>query len=355
MAGKNKLVVRMWKAGARWWNLHGHIVDSDIHPVLELARAETRAYQIARRTLPALHIPPLLHFDDTTNTSPWAIFGYVGYTSIYFDTKIRPCSYWIDGMIKVRPEFGFDEPHPRWGRVPETQCLEYTLMVLNAVTVPLHQSIYAISSGLDWTDLAAQNNTPRTYSSMVQLYQKAHTKMVQRLSDGDNNNRLQRVMSVLQKCIEALQEHASGVVLLDPVLVHMDCQPQNLLWGKDDDTDAYVISSVLDWEEAAYADPRFELLLLGRKVCANRAQAQVIWEAYEKAEPSLGPILPWLRLETVHSLCTLLLQAIFGGGRSPWETQPDLWGKITREFHRLVENGWGFCEGALDNDDSRNQ
>jgi hypothetical protein len=41
----------------------------------------------------------------------------------------------------------------------------------------------------------------------------------------------------------------------------------------------------------------------------------------------------------------LLLQSmdLLGGGRSPWETKPDLWGKIQREFCRLASGGWEFC------------
>lgn len=35
---------------------------------------------------------------------------------------------------------------------------------------------------------------------------------------------------------------------------------------------------------------------------------------------------------------------LLGGGRSPWETKPDLWGKIEREFSRLVHDGWSFCQ-----------
>jgi hypothetical protein len=35
------------------------------------------------------------------------------------------------------------------------------------------------------------------------------------------------------------------------------------------------------------------------------------------------------------------------GGRNPWETQHDLWGKIEREFHRLVGLGWEFCTEIL--------
>jgi hypothetical protein len=36
-------------------------------------------------------------------------------------------------------------------------------------------------------------------------------------------------------------------------------------------------SAVLDWEEAADGDPRFEPLLLGRKLCANEEQARTVW------------------------------------------------------------------------------
>jgi len=174
-----------------------------------------------------------------------------------------------------------------------------------------------------------------------------------------------------------------------PVLCHMDYQPQNLLFARydaaagsdddddddddnsddssdnhnnnddDDDTSGVAVASVLDWEEAAYADGRFDLLLLCRKVCANAEQANSVWETYrsELPAPRLGPIEPWLKLETVHSLLTLLLQyadsssstdAGGGGGggggnsRSPWETRTDLRGKIEREFGRLKAAGWDF-------------
>ena len=117
------------------------------------------------------------------------------------------------------------------------------------------------------------------------------------------------------------------------------------------DNDFPRISSVLDWEEAAYADPRFELLMLCRKVCANREQAEVVWNTYEQEYNSgdnnktlkLGPLQPWLELETVHSISTLLMQSmdLLGGGRSPWESKPDLWGKIEREIQRLEQQyGW---------------
>jgi aminoglycoside phosphotransferase (APT) family kinase protein len=86
----------------------------------------------------------------------------------------------------------------------------------------------------------------------------------------------------------------------------MDCQPQNMIFYRSE-SETHV-SSVLDWEEAAYADPRFELILLGRKVCANREQADIIWKTYEDECQTLGDIEPWLRLETLHSIITLVLQ-----------------------------------------------
>jgi len=146
----------------------------------------------------------------------------------------------------------------------------------------------------------------------------------------------------------------------------MDLQPQNLIFATPEEAATTInrssadggrrslprISSVLDWEEAALADPRFELLLLCRKVCANRQQAEIIWRTYQREttnyleENALGPIQPWLALETVHSITSLLLQSmdLLGGGRIPWESKPDLQGKIQREIQRLVvEYGWTFC------------
>ena len=120
----------------------------------------------------------------------------------------------------------------------------------------------------------------------------------------------------------------------------------------------------MDWEEACYADPRFELLLVCRKVLANtnREQSEKLWQSYSRYVQRLGrlissktkkgihwnvgPLEQWLKLETTHSLLVSLLQAmdLLGSGRSPWETKPDLWGKIDRERQRLEQMGWLlFC------------
>jgi len=186
--------------------------------------------------------------------------------------------------------------------------------------------------------------------------------MVESAPAGEHDLKLIQAIGVLDQCVRQLEQevtNSSAELALNPlpfVLVHMDCQPQNLIFAKKPgpDTERGIpyanlqLSSVLDWEEAAFADPRFELLLLGRKVCANMQQAQALWDMYQQHSwrskcIHLGPIHPWLRLETVHSLSTLLLQSMNQGGRSPWEEKPDLWGKISREFQRLALAGWMFC------------
>ena len=45
-------------------------------------------------------------------------------------------------MVKVRHEFGFDEPHPRHGRVCVEESLEYAVHVLNVLVLPLHFSFF---------------------------------------------------------------------------------------------------------------------------------------------------------------------------------------------------------------------
>jgi hypothetical protein len=339
-SGRHCLVVRQWRGSARWWNLNSNEESAE-----SLAKAEAEAYRIAYKALPNLNMPILIHF-EAANPYPWAISSYVGERSTHFDANAYTTE-WIEGMIKARPEFGFDEPHPRWGRVPVEQAIDYTLKVLRTVTIPLHKYI-AINPDQSWENLTIHPNGRATaYYDMIVLYEGALSRMMKTLQDvAPNDEILHQLTKTLGKCVSKLREES--VEALPAVLVHMDCQPQNLLFHHRDDNDTR-ISSVLDWEEAAYADPRFELLLLGRKVCANRLQADIIWQTYEKECQPPGPIEPWLRLETVHSITTLVLQSmnLLGGGRSPWETKPDLGGKIERELHRLIDLGWEFCQEAI--------
>ena len=204
-----------------------------------------------------------------------------------------------------------------------------------------------------------------SYESMIPVYQRAYQTLKEAerrgLQASDTNvlsnqelEQWNKVMELLDRAInDILPANARNHVppLLPPfpttgVLVHLDLQSQNLLFRHNSQ-----VSSVLDWEDAALADPRFELLLLGRKVCANREQAEQVWSRYSNAvlqQPSppsqgkgagaatLGPLRPWLQLETVHSLLTLLLQStdLLNGGRNPWESSRDLRGKIQREMTR---------------------
>ena len=368
--GHNHLVVRIWKGSARWWNLHSNESGTG---VVRMARTEVAGYRMARQALAdtALHIPTVLYFSHDKDTiqsnggPPWAIMSYVGPESVFFDTEERlPYTRWTDGMVKIRREFGFDEPHPRWGRVPEDQCLQYAFMILDEFVIPMHDYFFSKSDRsqqqLDWSHLGRtrdeQTEMPYQYLDMAQLYQSACNRLVAAMSTvPEKDVKLQKAIEALGRCIERLRKEmtTNSIPNVPPVLCHMDCQPQNLIFVCDKEEQSHSISSVLDWEEAAYADPRFELLLLCRKVCANPEQAKTLWNRYahhmsQTYHLSMGPMEPWLRLETVHSITTLLLQTMdmLDGGRNPWETKPDLWGKIEREFQRLVQSGWDFC-GAV--------
>eukprot|EP00536_Pseudo-nitzschia_multiseries_P017324 jgi/Psemu1/292969/fgenesh1_pg.1489_\ len=320
---------------------------------------------------------------------------------------------YLNGMIKTRTEYGFDEPHPRWGRVPVDQALDYAKIILNEVLLPLHRSSRRLfrDEQQSHQDLSISS---KTYSGMVGTYRKALKDMttsnhyhgeddsggnsqreisVSSISEGDGDCRLTECFQRLELALDLLENQGTATIPpLDPVLVHMDLQPQNLIFCNlvgnkhhRDDSSLHcgesrckhrpsflfpAVFSILDWEDAAWADPRFDLILLCRKVCANRKQADIIWSDYEQAlhasydyvqhsgtsvassvqeegtngkqrkqSRHLGSIEFWLRLETVHSITTMLLQSmdLVNGGRDPWETKKDLWGKLQREFKRWNE------------------
>ena len=246
---------------------------------------------------------------------------------------------WCQSMVKLRHEFGFDEPHPRWGRVPENKALTYALQVLQEVIIPIHRHFHDRSDQLSAQedDECPNDATPSAYTfqSMLTLYNSAIEQMH---AAHCIDTFLNHAITQLERGIRHLQEGSHDIPNLPPTLVHMDCQPQNILFANPSDSNKPVIVSVLDWEDSAIADPRFELVMLGRKVCANRTQALTIWKTYEEAmQIDLGGMELWLQLETVHSLTTLLLQSLdlLHGSRSPWESKPDLMQKIERELHRL--------------------
>lgn len=118
--GKNRIIARQWKASSCWWNLNNNQDKSGACciEVEALARSEVAGYRIARQALPEMHIPAVLHFSLDRGVgqridSPWAILSYVGPKSTVFDGGCMENRTWMDGMVKTRFEFGFEEPHPR--------------------------------------------------------------------------------------------------------------------------------------------------------------------------------------------------------------------------------------------------
>jgi hypothetical protein len=296
----------------------------------------------------------------------------------------KPCHHYVSTMVKTRHEFGFDEPHPRHGRVPIEESLDYTLMILRDVVFPLQHYFFTerldIHKEADLVNIACIDREdekrgalleakPFQYLDMVSMYRHVLNRLSTNYCNM-NDGRTKTMLDTLQKCVTTLQDEwkSSTNSSLPPVLCHLDLQPQNLaFWHKakiectNHDATNCRVAAVMDWEEACYADPRFELILLCRKVLANREQAGVVWQFYSEQvqkwkhdimsqcnkheDWEVGPIEPWLKLECVHSLCTLIIQLLdsVGGGRSPWETKCDLIGKMERERRRLVMMGWTFC------------
>ena len=376
--GRQHVVLRIWHGANRWWNLN-HInhentasdrTKMEERPSLlrEIAKNEVWGYRMARGAFATgtnVRIPAVLYFslededEDHPHDNadePWAIFEYVGEKSELFEHERKCDNSWTQGMVKMRDEFGFVEPHPRWGRVPVNIALDYAMMVLEQVILPLHRYCYRKDNSIlptaTATTLSAAGIEPKSYAIVVEVCRQKYDRYVVRKSGTETETKDELLNGFIVKlgaAITMLEQDAAtmdNLKLLPPVVCHMDLQPQNILFAQQRENGSNSspptsslmnIVSVLDWEEAAYADPRFELLMLCRKVCANRTQADRIWRKYQSemsASSQLGPMEPWLRLETVHSLTTLLLQATAGGGRSPWESRRDLQVKMERECHR---------------------
>jgi hypothetical protein len=420
--GNGKIVARIWKGSARWWNLNTNDASGARRGVGNIARSEIAGYRMARAAISASHaslacttssendmviIPDVIYFscdyrgdkannvetvehrhEEEEEEDPWAILSYVGDESLYFqrnDSISSPiCSSpWVcDGqyakdMVKIRHEFGCDEPHPRHGRVKEDQALNYAMQVMDSVVFPLQGAFFSSTDDgrncnkmseeeEDLTVLGKPGNLkpkPFRFMDMVAIYRDAAKKISDSMQVPDAiDPKVGALIAALNICIENLNNEAKSCPflsdngeLLPASLCHMDLQPQNLILRRHkgeeyDANEVPFVSSVLDWEEACYADPRFEVLLMARKVCANREQADLLWKHYShrlerKHNLIVGPIDPWLKLETVHSITTLLLQSmdLVGGGRNPWESKPDLLGKIVREFARLKAIGWDLA------------
>jgi hypothetical protein len=121
-SGRNRLVLLIWSGG---------VVDHNGGICI--------GYQVARQALSSVssgvpRIPMVLLFDqgwtdmDQTKGNqfsfPWAVLEYVGPDSLYLPLE-QVDRFYFDVMMKVREKFGFDEPHPRWGRVAVDKSLQY--------------------------------------------------------------------------------------------------------------------------------------------------------------------------------------------------------------------------------------
>jgi hypothetical protein len=405
--GTSQVVVRVWRGSARWWNLNSS--KDEPASLLELARSEVAGYRMAHdiltintiRPITMLHQPQVLYFshdnphDDVSHPylTPWAIFSYVGATSQHYITPSKNGTHWrcdngafAAAMIKARYEFGYNEPHPRHGRVCTKYSLTYGKKLLRTILFPIHhwffqlhglrnkthtdgrqsehrneQLLHALGTHPTMDPPKEGGARPRRYMDMIHLYEVALQRIAQISHGNIIGSKLDKVIQLLGPCLERLKLEAKDNGLeeeeekkqnIPGVLCHLDLQPQNLIFKRaldsvDDDTIPEV-ASVLDWEEAAFCDPRFELLLICRKVLANHAQATELWSMYQTNLQDgfgldIGSLEPWLQLETVHSIFTLTLQALDLGGRSPWESKPDVWHKVQRELSRLVYRGWSFC------------
>ena len=114
--GNNKIVARVWKGSARWWNLNTNDASGTRGGVVDIARSEIAGYRMARAATSASNaasgtvspevdgviIPEVIYFscdyrrDKANNVveavehrqkeeeNPWAILSYVGEDSCYF-------------------------------------------------------------------------------------------------------------------------------------------------------------------------------------------------------------------------------------------------------------------------------
>ena len=375
--GDGILVLRIWKGSARWWNLNSRMNSS----CLELAKSEVSGYELARsildsRTHPIepyikIRIPKIVYFRSSNECTPWAVFSYINNIRHFIDEHVDHRDWtiaddFITNMVKVRHEFGFSEPHPRHGRVCQKDSLQYALQLLDSIVIPIHIQFFLedkmndlpVKTLIDGQHVPEKDEeklpSPITYNDMINFYKHTLSKMKD-AAENYIDKKIQNILQILDRCLHCLSSEALKINYIPPTLCHCDLQPQNAILCRERRTlngVPYVIS-MLDWEEAAIADPRFEIMLICRKVVANHEQALVVWNHYHDClkmrfcdiADSLGPLEPWLKLEGVHTLLILCMQVMDmqGGGRNPWEQMADLLGKINRELCRLENLGWKFC------------
>ena len=439
--GNYHVIVRIWIGTSRWWNCHHSAMAPGATPeplqsLNYISQREVYGYQLVEHIFSTsmnpskLRLPRVLYYSNVTDTlcSPWAILEYVGPLSSMYLNNSNPGgpsvildTTFVDSMIPIRMEYGFNETHLRWGRLPLDRCIEYATHVLDSFIVPLHFYFFRrmynslhLEPFVNFFVPPNMKDISLSYGTMMHLYKAKYDDFIESnvrilcsppAAPQINRSQPTHFMPFLSEASLKLKEAIDALIYeaetnqpipsLPPVLCHMDLQPQNLFFASskpptassfsaahvDHEKVSVVIGSgvercppeanrhllhlvtVLDWEEAAYADPRFEILMLCRKVCANREQADVLWRVYSQRMElcskddrnhlpiELGRIEPWLKLEAVHSLTTLVLECVAGGGRGKRtvnDVRPvpflEVLGKMQREFQRLFKMGWSFCD-----------
>jgi len=156
-------------------------------------------------------------------------------------------------LIRPRFKYGYEEYHPRWGRLSVDQSLPYALAIIDQVLVPLHKSNITELS----PDLRVSSWGVRFHFLDVADRVRVQLSAVQ-TCDSHMRNAVEFAVSVTCRAMTLWKRSGLQSEQRIPcVLCHMDLQPQNVsrdAMGK--------ILFVFDWEEAAWADPTFELLLL---------------------------------------------------------------------------------------------
>uniref|UniRef100_A0A7S1BSL3 Aminoglycoside phosphotransferase domain-containing protein n=1 Tax=Corethron hystrix TaxID=216773 RepID=A0A7S1BSL3_9STRA len=373
--GHNRLILRVWKGTARWWNLGCGNDDRQGAAADVVARAEVAGYRLAHKALSrddaatAVVVPSVLHFSPGEETDcllenvdgtslPWALLTYVGSGSAAFGTGRRhDGGSFVRSMVKIRREYGYDEPHMRHGRVDEGRAADYARKVVRDVVLPIHSYYLGEVKRREDGNVALLGHT-KTYAKMVKLYTEVLSGLRQQVTtqnEAFHDAKRTYILAILQIMgtgIDQLKIHAESLSPLGPVLCHGDMQPQNLMFWTSDTGDKARrgsktipnVACVLDWEEAGWADPRFELVLICRKICSDRNQADIIWKAYgdvllELHNTDIGSIDPWLKMEGVHSVLTEISKVV----KVTYKRNVALEGKIERELYRLGNLGWTFC------------
>ncbi|GMI45001.1 hypothetical protein TrCOL_g9319 [Triparma columacea] len=368
-------VLRVYVGASSWWNLYLDSCPSDLLPPAEISTSEHLCYTLTQKYYdqapPSFgpRSPSMRTFQPSVlgSSSNWLSLSYVPHTP-------------FPHMIPDRVEFGFLEPHPRHGRLEPRDCLGYCCMVLEGY-------FYRVCKGA-WKEGGGKGEVnPR---DVVGRVEKVMKEVEGRGVGGGRAEEVKRMASELGRDYFAGVEEWRGggeegandggersektVPYLPPVVVHCDLQPQNLClgtaqdvggerregtWTRREDNDTttttttYFIEGVVDYEEARFADPRFELMFMCRRVCCDLEQASIVWgmfSEFSKGEGwEVGGLEGWMKLECLVTLAGCVVRG--SGMGEEWikkegrgegrQDQEEEWRKYEREIER-----WGMFQAV---------